>query len=60
MSTNRFARRTAATSASVADLDTARINALLDRLDPRIGEPGGVPGEIILNPGRAREEQIAA
>jgi hypothetical protein len=60
MSSNRVAGRSATTSAKVADLEMARINALLDRLDPKIGEPGGIPGEIILSPGRAPNELVAA
>lgn len=32
--------------------EVARINELLERLDPRVGEPGSVPGEIVLSRGR--------
>ncbi len=60
MSSNRAAGRLTTTSATVADLEMARINALLDRLDPKVGQPGGVPGEIILSPGRVRDEKLAA
>jgi hypothetical protein len=53
-------RNRSATSAQVADLDTARIQALLDRLDPKVGVPGGIPGEIILDPGRDQDTALAA
>ncbi|MGI9538619.1 MAG: hypothetical protein ACR2N6_00545 [Miltoncostaeaceae bacterium] len=46
-------RRAGARRGRGEDPDWAHIERLLDRLDARVGEPGGVPGEIVLRPGRA-------
>lgn len=45
-------RRHGAGRAAADDPDWTRIERLLDRLDARVGEPGGVPGEIVLRRGR--------
>jgi hypothetical protein len=39
---------------ALSDQERARIEALLDRLDPKVGEPGSVPGEVVLFPGGER------
>lgn len=45
-------RRPGAGRSAPDDPDWTRIERLLDRLDARIGEPGGVPGEVVLRRGR--------
>lgn len=50
----------AAGPASLSPREVARITALLDRLDPRVGEPGSVPGEVIVSPGRTGGPRLAA
>jgi hypothetical protein len=33
---------------ALSDQERARIEALLERLDPKVGQPGSVPGEVVL------------
>jgi hypothetical protein len=46
----RDGRRTGGAPA-LNEQERARIEALLDRLDPKVGQPGSVPGEVVLFPG---------
>ena len=50
MTRMRDGRRTGGAPA-LSEQERAHIEALLDRLDPKVGQPGAVPGEVLLFPG---------